>query len=141
MYRIKIITIGKIKEKWLAMALGEYEKRLSDDLFFEYVLAKDNEQLIKLCLKEKFFISLDKQGKELSSEKFAFILFDLFEKNKLALTFTIGGAEGLPEEIVKQASFSISLSPMTFTHQIIRLILVEQIYRSFEIAKGSKYHK
>ena len=141
MYNIKIITVSKIKEKWLEIAIEDYQKRLSNIVLFNWLLTKNDSQLIKHCKKENFFICLDIKGEKFSSEKLSETLLKLLEKNKLNLTFVIGGAEGLPAEIKNRANISISFSDLTFTHQISRLILLEQIYRSFEIAKGSKYHK
>ena len=141
MYKIKIITVGKIKEKWLNIAIDEYLKRLSNLVEIKWLFLKNDEKLISLCIKEKSFVCLDICGKRFSSEKFSLTIQNLLEKQKHNLTFVIGGAEGIPEIIRSKANLLISFSDLTFTHQIVRLILLEQIYRSFEIAKGSNYHK
>ena len=141
MYNFKIITVGKIKEKWLDSAIGDYQKRLTKIASFEWVLARNDEQLIKFCEKERHYVCLDLCGLKLTSEKFSAALLNLLEIEGSNLTFVIGGAEGLPLEIKAKASLSISLSDLTFTHQLARLILLEQIYRAFEIDKGSPYHK
>ncbi|MBN9378157.1 MAG: 50S rRNA methyltransferase [Chlamydiales bacterium 38-26] len=140
MLKLKIISIGKTKEEWLNIAIDEYLKRLSPLVKIEFVWAKDDGHLIELLAKENRVICLDANGKLFNSEKFADYIHHQFIDGKSRLTLAIGGAEGLPREI-KEAYPCISLSPLTMTHQIVRLVLIEQIYRAFEIAKGSKYHK
>lgn len=136
MFKVKVLTIGKCKEKWLSEALMEYEKRLKGKLSFEWALAKDDAQLTEWALCERF-IALHPKGELLTSEAWS----EKMMKQGSRLVFVIGGAEGLPEMILKKAEFKWSLSPLTFTHQITRLILVEQIYRAMEIERGSQYHK
>lgn len=136
MFKIKILTIGKCKEDWLESALKEYQKRLQNTLTFEWNLLKDDKELFEIAIKEDF-IALDPGGNLLNSEAFSqkFMTFGLRQ------TYVIGGAEGLSNEILAKAKFTWSLSPLVFTHQITRLVLIEQIYRALEIQKGSKYHK
>ncbi len=141
MFKLTIITIGKNKEKWLQEALFEYEKRLKNQVSFNWVLLKDEKSLIKQVLKEKSFILLDLEGKELDSPALADKLGKLLETEKSQLAFVIGGDTGVPEILREKALMRLRLSKLTFTHQICRLILLEQIYRSFEILKGSGYHK
>lgn len=142
MHKIKILSIGKTKEAWLEQALNEYIKRLQPIASFEFVWAKNDKQLLELTAKESYFICLDANGTLMSSEKFSGYLLDRLEKNGSRLTLVIGGAKGLPAELKSRSGVElISLSPMTLTHQAARLILLEQIYRAFEIARGSKYHK
>jgi 23S rRNA (pseudouridine1915-N3)-methyltransferase len=140
MYRIKILSIGKTKETWLQSAFDEYAKRLQSVASFDLVWVKDNTQLISTANKESDPIILDPRGKLYTSETFSQMLVDALEKGGSKVTFIIGGAEGLPEE-VKRMGRLVGFSPLTFTHQITRLILIEQIYRSLEIARGSQYHK
>lgn len=144
MYKINIITIGKTKESWLEEALAEYFKRLQGIANFDFILAKNDAQLISLVAKEKergaVTIALDANGKMMDSKQFSKFLLQQLETGGSRLTITIGGAEGLPKEIKNEYPL-LSLSLMTFTHQVVRLVLIEQIYRAFEIAKGSKYHK
>ncbi len=141
MLKCKIFSVGKTKEKWLEMAIEEYVKRLQNTLSFEFVWAKDDEQLERLVEKEALSIfCLDVSGKTMDSESFSQYVVDQFQKGGTKLSIVIGGAEGLPPYMKKKYPL-ISLSPMTLTHQCTRLILVEQIYRAFEIARGSKYHK
>ena len=140
MYKIKILTIGKTKETWLDTALKEYEKRLKSSVRIESVFAKDNQNLIDFAEKEKNVIALDADGVQMNSKAFSTFLLDKLEQGASRLTFVIGGAVGLPATFKSRFPL-VSLSPMTFTHQIVRLILVEQIYRALEIAKNSPYHK
>lgn len=140
MIHIKITTIGKIKESWLIMAIEEYEKRLKETVQITWNLLKKDSDLEKE-LKNKSYICLDLCGKAFSSDELSKYLMNLLQKEGSYLNFVIGGAEGLSSEIKKNAKGSISLSNLTFTHQITRLILIEQLYRAFEIEKGSNYHK
>lgn len=136
MFKVKVLTIGKCKENWLIEALAEYEKRLRGRMIIDWQLAKDDAQLIEwACLQP--YIALDPKGQLLTSEAWSEKIMQIGTR----LCFVIGGAEGLPSQIVKQAPFRWSLSPLIFTHQITRLILVEQLYRAMEIERGSQYHK
>jgi len=141
MFKIKIITIGKTKEKWLNLAIAEYEKRLSNSCKIELICLKDQDELEKSLTKEHNYICLDLNGENFSSIEFSKFLINELEEQKSKLAFVIGGSEGLSVQIKQRAMFSISLSKLTFTHQMSRLILLEQIYRSLEIEKGSHYHK
>jgi 23S rRNA (pseudouridine1915-N3)-methyltransferase len=141
MIKIKILTIGKNKEAWLHDALAEYEKRLRPFCTFEWILAKNDVQLEEFSKKEGKFIALDPLGKSMTSEKFAEWLSKAAVDYNSRLPFVIGGPEGLSPSLKAQASFLWSLSPLTFTHQATRLILLEQIYRAYEINRGSAYHK
>jgi len=136
MFKVKIITIGKCKEAWLASALSEYIKRLQGKMSIEWVLAKDDHQLSQLAQQEPF-IALHPEGTLLTSE----ILSKKVISWGMRLNFVIGGAEGIEKDLLDKAQFCWSLSPLTFTHQITRLILVEQLYRATEIERGSRYHK
>lgn len=140
MLKLKIISIGKTKEDWLEQALAEYVKRLKPYLSIEWIWAKDNPHLIELVEKEPLAIALDPTGQHMTSEQFSSFLIQSWEKGGARLTFVIGGAEGLPIEL-KNSLQLVSLSKMTFTHQMTRLILVEQIYRAMEINRGTQYHK
>jgi 23S rRNA (pseudouridine1915-N3)-methyltransferase len=136
MFKVKVLTIGKCKEEWLAVALQEYEKRLKGKMSFEWVLAKDDAHLTELALEESF-IALHPKGELLTSEAWS----EKMVKLGLRLVFVIGGSDGLSAQILSKADFKWSLSPLTFTHQITRLILVEQLYRAMEIERGTGYHK
>lgn len=136
MYKVKVLTIGRCKEEWLAEALAEYEKRLQGKLSIEWRLAKDDAQLVEWASGESV-VALDPKGDLLDSEAWSRKMVKL----GLKIVFVIGGAEGLPPQILSQAQFRWSLSPLTFTHQITRLILMEQLYRAMEIQRGNRYHK
>lgn len=138
--KIKILSVGKTKESWLDSAFNEYTKRLKPTTDIECLWAKNDSQLLEWAQKEKGIINLDPKGSLLSSEDFSLFLTQHLEKHGARTTFIIGGPDGLPPHI-KSLGPLISFSPLTFTHQIIRLILIEQIYRSFEIQRGSNYHK
>jgi 23S rRNA (pseudouridine1915-N3)-methyltransferase len=141
MLKVKVIATGKCKEGWLKDALAEYEKRLSPHLELTWIETKGDEQLKKLLWEEASFIGLDPGGEMLSSSELSRKLIGLFEIEGAHLTFAIGGPDGFNRQILQKAIWRWSLSRLTFTHQLTRLILIEQIYRSLEIAKGSPYHK
>ncbi|MCB1113836.1 MAG: 23S rRNA (pseudouridine(1915)-N(3))-methyltransferase RlmH [Chlamydiia bacterium] len=134
--KLKLFSVGKTKEAWLQAAIEEYQKRLQGD--FEIKLFKDRYKLKEACDKEKRLVLLDPSGKVFTSEQFSEFLMKELELGGASLTFVIGDADGLPEGL---EGAKVSLSKMTFTHQIARLVLVEQVFRAFEIEKGSKYHK
>ncbi len=122
-------------------ALSEYEKRLKTIMQIQWIFAKNNEQLSALLEKEGPFVALVPSAKEVTSEQFASCVYLWLEKTGCRLNFLIGGAEGIPADIEEKAFQTLSLSKLTFTHQIARLILLEQLYRASEIQKGSEYHK
>jgi 23S rRNA (pseudouridine1915-N3)-methyltransferase len=140
MYKIRVLSVGKTKEQWLESAISEYLKRLQQTATIEFVWAKNDEQLISLAQKDEGIVCLDPAGPMMNSDQFSSFLLKKLETHGSRLTFIIGGAEGLPP-ILKQTFPLFSFSPMTFTHQMVRLILIEQLYRAFEIDKGSRYHK
>ena len=141
MHRLTIYSIGKTKEAWLESALDEYTKRLKPSATISWILAKENKQLEKLVDQEPFLACLDPAGDLMTSEKFSTWLNNSLVTAGARLAFVIGGATGLSKQLRQKASCLISLSPLTFTHQITRLVLLEQLYRAFEIQKGSAYHK
>lgn len=140
MIRIKILSPGKIKEEWLQSALLEYVKRLKSAADFDFIWTKDSKQLAEKMKEEKHLICLDPNGKTYSSETFATFFFHTVVNQGSSIAFAIGGAEGFPEGALDGRPL-LSLSPMTFTHQMARLLLTEQIFRAFEIERGSSYHK
>jgi len=131
--------MGRCRETWLQCALAEYEKRLQATLQIEWLIAKNNAQLIDWAREEPFLIALDPKGDLLESEKLSRKLHSLLREKGSRLQFIIGGAEGIPPEI--ECHWRWSLSPLTFTHQMVRLLLAEQLYRALDIEKGSGYHK
>ena len=138
MFKVKVIIQGKAKESWLGAALAEYEKRLTGKMDIEWVLVNKFRELEEKALKEPNLIALDVKGEYLTSEQFSLVLFSKWGARPC---FVIGGAEGLGVAVLQNAKHRLSLSPLTFTHQMARLILVEQLYRALEIEEGSAYHK
>ena len=141
MYKISFFTVGKTKESYLSLALEEYQKRLQGKIFFNWHLYKDMPALCCGLQKEGPYFCLDPHGALYNSMQFSKFLLKELEIQNSRLNFVIGDAEGIPQDIKEKARGLISLSPMTFTHQITRVVIVEQIYRALEIEKGSKYHK
>lgn len=140
MYRIKLLTIGKIKDRWLTDAIDDYLYRLQGRLSLTTQLARSDDHLATLASKEEYAIGLDPCGTSYTSEEFSRFLLDQLESGGARLTVVIGGPDGLPSKLKKSLTL-VSLSPLTFTHQMARLLLVEQCYRALEIARGSAYHK
>ena len=138
--RVRIVSPGKNKERWLEDAIELYTTRLRGTLELECVWVRDDAALVKQARDAGSVIALDPLGKTCTSEEFAELLFAAIERGGSRLSFIIGGAEGLPKEVRADATL-VSLSRLTFTHQMARLVLAEQIYRATEIRKGSGYHK
>ena len=158
--KITILTVGKIKEKYLKDAIAEYSKRLSKYCKLEVIevtdektpenasenventiRAKEAERLMKYMKDDAFVITLEIAGKLLSSEELADKIDTLGIQGKSHIIFVIGGSIGLGAEILKRSDFALSFSKMTFPHQLMRVILLEQIYRSYRIISGEPYHK
>ncbi len=140
MARIRIVGVGQTKERWLELALEEYEKRLKAHLPIEWIWVKNDEQLMRQIEKERLVICLDPKGQEMTSEELAAFLQKKLEQSGALLTWVIGGPDGLPARLREHYPL-VSLSKLTLTHQCVRLLLVEQIYRANEIWRGSPYHK
>jgi 23S rRNA (pseudouridine1915-N3)-methyltransferase len=158
--KIKIVSVGKLKEKYLIQGINEYLKRLQpyakvgilevpdekapenlSDAEIEIVKNKEGERILKNLSPDTYVIALAIEGKMLSSEDLAAAFEDLMLQGKSDLTMVIGGSNGLSDEVLRRADFKWSFSKLTFPHQLMRLILVEQIYRAFKIIKGEPYHK
>ncbi|MCB1149218.1 MAG: 23S rRNA (pseudouridine(1915)-N(3))-methyltransferase RlmH [Chlamydiia bacterium] len=135
MIKVRILSVGKTKEAWLKEALAEYDKRLTGRIEIETILFKDESRLYE----ESGAIFLDPEGPLLTSEAFA-QKFEGWSQTMRPVTFVIGGAEGFDRAFLKGKE-TISLSKMTFTHQLTRLILAEQIYRAHCILSKIPYHK
>ena len=139
--RYKIIAVGKVKKKWIKSGLELYLKRLPGLRITEI---KDSTQkkealAIKQALKKnELLITLNETGKSFTSKEFA---SKLQESNNQLITFAIGGASGLSPEINESASWQLSLSPLTFPHELALLLLVEQLYRAQTISRGGPYHR
>lgn len=149
---IKIICIGKIKEKFLKDAIFEYQKRLTKYSKVEIVELPDfslnpnqNKEkeggLILKNIKEKdYVITLEIEGKKLNSIEFSNLLEQIQIENS-NIVFIIGGSDGLSDEVKNRSNYALSFSNLTFPHQLFRVILLEQIYRSFKIMNNESYHK
>lgn len=157
--QITIVCVGKIKEKYLVEGIAEYTKRLGpfcrldtisiseekmpdrpSDATKEQVLARETQRLLTVIPENSYVFVLDVIGKQISSPELAQKISDLALEGKSNLTFVIGGAFGFTDALRKRADFTISFSKMTFTHQMIRLFFVEQIYRADQILQGKPYH-
>ena len=158
--QITIISVGKLKEKYLIDGISEYLKRLSsyarieiievpdekapENLSYaeeQQVKKKEGERILSKIGVDSHVIALAIEGKQRSSEELATTIDSLGTYGKSKLAFIIGGSLGLSEEVMKRANDKLSFSKMTFPHQLMKLILVEQIYRAFRIIKGEPYHK
>lgn len=157
--KITIIQIGKTKQSYFQEAEAEYLKRLQAFADVKIVtikeasapydqnestrnVAKDKEalELAKHIPKDTFLVALDEHGKTMTSHQFADFILKKKDFEGANITFMIGGPFGLADQILKKAQLKLSFSPMTFTHEMIRTILLEQIYRAFTIMTGKKYH-
>lgn len=157
--KITIISVGKIKEKYLEEGIKEYLKRLSRYTTVESIEVKDEQapenlsvkdiEIIKNAegdkilsrLKPSFVVSLAIQGKQIDSVALSKLIIDIQNYKNSDLTFIIGGSLGLSDSILERSDYLLSFSKMTFPHQLMRLILLEQIYRSFRIINNDPYHK
>ena len=149
---IKIITVGKIKEKYYTDAVNEYLKRLSkytkinlievkdEDFDISKTLLKEKESIMKYIDDKDYVITLEIEGNELDSVSLSKKLEDI-QNNNSSITFIIGGSYGLHEDIKKRSNYKLSFSRLTFPHQLFRVILLEQLYRSFKISNNESYHK
>jgi 23S rRNA (pseudouridine1915-N3)-methyltransferase len=138
--KILIATVGKIKERWLEEGIDFFVKRLQPAIEVQFQLVKSGDLLIPIAEKPGRALALDAAGREMDSHQFSKYLFQEVATGGSRLTLFIGAAEGLPPQL-KSSLPLISLSKMTFTHQTVRLMLLEQLYRAAEIAKGSPYVK
>ena len=158
--KIKIVTVGKLKEKYLKDGIAEYSKRLSrfanlemieladektpdraSDSENQKILELEGNRILSKIGDREFVIVLATEGKTLSSEEFSKQLEQAPINGFSTLTFVIGGSLGLSPQVKKRANLSISFGRLTLPHQLMRLVLVEQIYRAFTIQQGSPYHK
>ena len=158
--RITLLTVGKIREKYLTEAIAEYEKRLSrycrleivqvtdektpektSDVQKNAILDKEGARLLPYIKDDAFVIALAIEGKQLSSEELSEKIALLGLSGTSHIQFIIGGSLGLSKAVLRRADFLLSFSKMTFPHQLMRVILLEQIYRSCRIINGEPYHK
>ena len=158
--RIQIICIGKLKEKYWTDAVNEYMKRLSKYCDIDIlelkesrlpdkasqaqeaaVVEEEGKTILKHIKDGSYVITLEILGKNLTSEELASKIEELPHMGKSHVTFIIGGSLGLSKEVSKRSDFKLSFSKMTFPHQMMRVILLEQVYRSFKIIRHEAYHK
>ena len=160
MSKISIISVGKIKEKYLKDGIGEYTKRLSRYCKLDIIEVPDEktpdgasevvenqiknlegERILKSIKDDDYVIALAIDGKMLDSVELSNKMESLGVRGTSHIVFVIGGSLGLSENVLKRADYKLSFSKMTFPHQLMRMILLEQIYRAYRIMKGEPYHK
>lgn len=158
--KIKLITVGRLKEDFYKKASAEYEKRLSrfhkitayelseesksdspSESEIKKALEKEGKNIIKNISNGAYVIALAIGGKAISSEKLAEKIKSIADSGTGEIDFIIGGSHGLSDEVLARADFLLSFSPMTFTYQLSRVILTEQLYRASKINSGETYHK
>ena len=158
--KITLITVGKIKENYLKDAIAEYTKRLGKycklnivevadektpdnacEVVEDVIRAKEAERILKNIRDDAYVITLEIQGKQLTSEELADKIDKLGVQGTSHITFVIGGSIGLGKDVLNRSDYALSFSKMTFPHQLMRVILLEQIYRSYRIINGEPYHK
>ncbi|SET24202.1 23S rRNA (pseudouridine1915-N3)-methyltransferase [Oceanobacillus limi] len=158
--KITVIAVGKLKEKYLKQGIQEYLKRLSayakvevkevadekapenmSDAEMLEVKQKEGERILSNIGQDTYVITLEINGKMLSSEQLAEKMDELATYGKSKVAFVIGGSLGISEDVQKRSDLALSFSKMTFPHQVMRLILLEQVYRGFRIIRGEPYHK
>lgn len=158
--KVKIIAIGKLKEKYLKDGIAEYGKRMSRFAKFEIVeladektpdnasaaqnqqiMEKEGERILAKISERDYVIVLAIEGKQLSSEAFSKVIADATLRGYSDIVFVIGGSLGLADKVKKRANLRLSFGLLTLPHQLMRLVLSEQIYRAFMIQQGSPYHK
>lgn len=157
---ITVITVGKLKEKYLKQAIDEYSKRLSRYCKLDIIELSDEKtpdnasEKEELQIKEKegnlilskikdtmYVVAMDLKGKQITSEEFASFIDNCGVTGNSNIAFIIGGSLGLSEQVLNRANYKLCFSKMTFPHQLFRVMLLEQIYRGFRIIKGEPYHK
>ena len=149
---ITVISVGKLKEKYLKQAIDEYSKRLSRYCKLEIIELPDEKtpdnasekegKLILSKIKDNMHvIAMDLKGNEITSEKFSKYIENCGVMGNSNITFVIGGSLGLSQEVIKRADYKLCFSKMTFPHQLFRVMLLEQVYRAFRIMKNEPYHK
>ncbi|MCW9138024.1 23S rRNA (pseudouridine(1915)-N(3))-methyltransferase RlmH [Staphylococcus haemolyticus] len=158
--KITILAVGKLKEKYWKQAIAEYEKRLGayskiemievpdekapetmSDKEIEQVKEKEGQRLLAKIKPQATVITLEIQGKMLSSEGLAKELQQRMTQGQSDFVFVIGGSNGLHQDVLNRSNYALSFSKMTFPHQMMRVVLIEQVYRAFKIMRGESYHK
>ncbi|QKQ28932.1 23S rRNA (pseudouridine(1915)-N(3))-methyltransferase RlmH [Staphylococcus hominis] len=158
--KITILAVGKLKEKYWKQAIAEYEKRLGayskiemievpdekapetmSNKEIEQVKEKEGQRLLAKIKPQATVITLEIEGKMLSSESLAKELQQRMTQGQSDFVFVIGGSNGLHQDVLNRSNYALSFSKMTFPHQMMRVVLIEQVYRSFKIMRGEAYHK
>ena len=158
--KITILAVGKLKQKYWKQAIAEYEKRLGayskiemievpdekapetmSDKEIEQVKEKEGQRLLAKIKPRATVITLEIQGKMLSSEGLAKELQQRMTQGQSDFVFVIGGSNGLHQDVLNRSNYALSFSKMTFPHQMMRVVLIEQVYRAFKIMRGEAYHK
>ncbi|SDY31858.1 23S rRNA (pseudouridine(1915)-N(3))-methyltransferase RlmH [Salimicrobium album] len=158
--KVSVISVGKLKEKYLKQGIDEYTKRLGpyakteiievadekapenlSEAEMEEVKQKEGERILAKVPKDAYVITLEIEGKQLTSEQLASRFDNLMTYGSSKIVFIIGGSLGISSQVQERSDYALSFSKMTFPHQMMRLMLLEQVYRSFKILKNEPYHK
>lgn len=158
--RVNVLCVGKLKEKFYADACAEFKKRISryadmdiievndekapeqlSAALMEQVKDAEGKRLLEKTVQGEYVIAMDLKGKELTSPELSELMEEVMNGGKSRISFVIGGSLGLSDEVLKRADKRISFGKPTFSHQIFRIMLLEQIYRAFKIMRGEPYHK
>ncbi|SCT98013.1 MULTISPECIES: 23S rRNA (pseudouridine(1915)-N(3))-methyltransferase RlmH [Mammaliicoccus] len=158
--KITIITVGKLKEKYWKQAVDEYNKRLGaytktelievadekapdnmSDKDIEIVKEKEADRIMSKIKADSHVITLEIEGKMLTSEQLSKEIDNLMTRGNSHITFIIGGSNGLHSKVLQRSNYALSFSKMTFPHQMMKVVLMEQVYRAFKIMRGEAYHK
>ena len=143
--KLALVAVGKLKEAWVQEGCAEYAKRVRGKLPLDLVEVKDDAELIRKIPPKDYgrykLWALDERGKELSSEELAASLKQAMNGGEQGIALVIGGADGLPRDLVARANFTWSLGRLTLPHRLARLIVLEQLYRALSILRGEPYHR
>lgn len=138
--KVKVLFTGKTTDPWIRQGVDEYAGRIRHYAPFELVELKDDDQMLKYVRSSDHLILLDEHGNEFSSVAWARNLEQKAAHLPKDLVFAIGGPYGFPQDVLARADERLSLSPMTFSHQLVRVVFLEQLYRAFTIIRGEHYH-
>ena len=137
--KVTLICVGKVKEKFYRDAIKEYEKRLG--AYIKLNTIEINDEKVKVENDSEIALAMEKEGKSISSEQFAAKIDNLMLTGKSDVVLVIGGSYGLSDSVKKRSDYALSFSKMTFPHQMMRVVLLEQVYRAYRIITGASYHK
>ena len=139
--KLALVAVGKLKEAWVQEGCAEYAKRVRGKLPLDLVEVKDDAELVRKIPPRYKLWALDERGKELSSEELAASVRKAMNGSEQGIAMIIGGADGLPRDLVGRADFVWSLGRLTLPHRLARLIVLEQLYRALSILRGEPYHR